>query len=262
MNFHIKVTMKFLHVFDTGGFGAVMAGAGSDTHEVLQLNQFDTFGFAEYYKGTTEFFERPQELITKAVAIQDQYDHIIFNDFPDAIDQFKSHPSKTVIYHGSSLRQNPGRKEDLKADLVIVDDIDLCSLRPDAQYMPFPIDRELFSPRECGEGMILHLRPHGMTPWLESDYPHMFNDLKIILKGKPFCKYVDFPAHLALYETYLEVRWDFFHPPHLIMSISCTGLEMLSIGGNVMDNEYNMITSFPEEHDLVNLYKEFQSYYE
>ena len=194
--------------------------------------------------------------------VYNDYDHIIFNDFPECIDQVKDHPSLSVIYHGSSLRQKPDRKEDLIAHRVFVTDEDLIPFRPDAKYQVFPVDRELFSTRKCGTGTVLHLRNYHHPTWLDSDYPSMLLDVNVIFKGKPFCKYADMPNELAKYDTYLDVRWNYSHPPKLIEAISVTALQMLSIGGNVMDNDYNLITSFDDKFDIKNMLKEFMIEFE
>ncbi len=257
MDFNIKV-MKFLHIFDTGGFGALLGTKDKhNTHDVLQLKQFDPFGFAEYYKGTTTFFDDAVGVISKMKEIYNDYDHIIFNDLPQSIDQVEDHPSLSVIYHGSSLRESPDRKEDLTAHRVFVSDEDLIPLRPDAKYLKCPIDRELFSTRKCGTGTVLHLRDYHKKTYQDSEYPDMLIDVNVIFKGKPFCKYVDMPNELAKYNTYLDVRWNYKHPPKLIECISATALQMLSIGGNVMDNDYNLITSFDDKFDIKNMLKEF-----
>jgi len=262
MHFYIKV-MRFLHVFDTAGFSAQLSYIDKDNkHDILQLRQLDPTGFSEYYEGTTRLFNDAFVLIAYAKDIQDYYDHIIFNDFPDMISQFSGHPSKTIMYHGSSLRQNPDRKEDLQAQRVMVSDKDLIPIRPKATYVYSPVDRELFSTRKCGTGTVIHLRDYHHPTWLKSEYPDMLIDVNVIFKGKPFCNYKEMPEQLGLYDTYLDVRWDYHKPPNLIMCPSGTALQMLSIGGKVMDNEYNLITSFPEENDLVNVHKRFIKQYE
>ena len=255
--------MKFLHVFDTAGFAAQLSTFDTEnTHDILQLKQLDPFGFAEYYNGTTQFFDDAVGVISKMKGIYNEYDHIIFNDFPEFIGEVKEHPSLSVLYHGSSLRQKPYRKEDDLAHRVFVSDIDLKQYRPNANYIDCPVDRELFSTRKCGTGTVLHLREYHHQTWLDSEYPDMLIDVNVVFKQKPFCTYKDMPEQLSLYNTYLDVRWNYSHPPKLINAISATALQMLSIGGNVMDNDYNLITSFDDKHDAKNVTKEFLKEYE
>ena len=48
--------MKFLHVFDTGGFSAHLAKFDTkNQHDILQLEHFDPFGFSKHY-GNTRLF--------------------------------------------------------------------------------------------------------------------------------------------------------------------------------------------------------------
>ena len=93
--------VRILHLFSMAGVAEIMCKYGAGD-KVLQLEQFDTFGFHEYY-GVTELFKDLQSLIKRAEYIQTNYDKIVIHDYSEFKLNFPK--SKVVlVFHGSKLR--------------------------------------------------------------------------------------------------------------------------------------------------------------
>jgi len=224
--------MRILHLFSMAGVAEMFCKYGAGD-KVLQLKQFDPFGFDVFY-GFTESFEKLRDLIYRAEQIHNQYDKIIIHDFSE----FRlSFPKDKVIFvfHGTKLRQmDEIEKCAVKTYPCFVTTMDLLDFLPNATYLPNPIDLEHFTPKKKGNGWIAINRSYqreSIEKEIKEKYPKTFYYER---NSKNIVPYVDMPQFLSEYDHYVDWKFTYDKPiPNSLPYPSCTGLQALAVGCTV-----------------------------
>jgi hypothetical protein len=208
-------------------------GAGD---KVLQLKEFDPFGFHDFYK-VTELFDEPNALIKRAEDLIDDYDKIIIHDYSE----FRFHfPKDKVIllFHGTKLREMPDAdKEPLKEYPCYVTTVDLLDIIP-STLLPAPIDLEHFTDS--------HIEPADLDDWftinrsyqrdfIESDMRTLFPRLEYYERNAAnIIQYSDMPHFLEQHENYVDMKYTYDKPiPKRVNFLSCTALQAMAVGCKV-----------------------------
>ncbi len=253
--------MRILHIFSMAGV-AEMLCEGDD--QVLQLEQFDSMGFAEYY-GVTKRYEDVNKLIKDAVLIEHLFNRIVIHDFHEYKDRFPK--DKIVLYfHGSKLRgMDEVELTQVQQYPCIVSTPDLLDIIPNALYLPVPVDLELFNAEQFGpepikESWICMNRKYNqdyIEPLIKAKYPKVeylprTRDTQI--------EYEDMPMFLSQYTDYVDWKFTYDKPiPLSIDATSCTGLQALAVGCIVWDhNGMQLSRNLLVIHDKKRIQKMFR----
>ena len=241
--------MKVLHLFSMAGVAEMLCGPDD---RVFQLDQFDEFGFAEYYKKTTRFKDL-KELIREAERVEGQYDKIVIHDFIEFRHEFTK--SKLVfIFHGTKLRGMTDMEvNSAKQYPCFVTGIDLMDILPQATFLPAPVDLDLFKP--------VYGEVDKLKDWfcINRSYQREFVEKSIKDKypkteyyernSGSIIHYEDMPDFLGQHSNYVDMKYTYDKPdPKLINNPSCTGIQALAVGctvhtgnGTVMDRKELLI---------------------
>jgi len=170
-------------------------GAGD---KVLQLEQFDTMGFYEYY-GVTETFKNLQSLIKRAEDIQTSYDKIVIHDYSEFKLNFPKN-KVVLIFHGSKLRGlDDNEIESVKEYPCFVTTSDLLDILPFATHLPAPLDRELFKKDVEGYGWIAINRSY-QRDFVEKRIKDRYPDVEYYERNAgSIIRYEDMPDFLSQY---------------------------------------------------------------
>lgn len=250
--------MRFLHVFDTAGVGALLSHELTKmghNSAVVQLSQLDPFDFGKYYKNTI-YCSTDQEVIDTANDMD--ADHIIVHDYAIYLDRLK-HRTKSIFYHGSQLRHMYGKSDiDRSASAIFISTADLWKERPQALLVNRPVDRSLFSTFDSP-------KVGGLTITNARHWELIMNELPpntaVRIRNDKIIPYQEMPLLLDTYNTYYDYKWDYSHPPKPINEYSITGLQALSMGLRVV-TRWDEQTGFPSFHDSKVVAKEFLKHFE
>jgi len=239
--------MKILSVFDCAGVASLYSTQIKGSH-VIQHRGLDPFEIGDFYNNTT-FCKDINGVIEAAQDCYMDYDRIIINDMPDILPVFHDHNDVSIIYHGSRLRQNPDRCENKSAKRVFVMQEDLIPLKKECIFLPIPVDTNHFHPTDVDSyDTPLSISKTRLIPILEE----LTNGVIYHDRDKFPLKYRDMPSLLAKHRFYDDMRVDYSHPPKIIKSLSSTAYQALSMGKSVIDWNRDIITEFPEQHNLKN----------
>lgn len=228
---------------------------------VLQLRQFDPFGFGEHYKVTT-MFDTLQEVITEAQRIQTDYDIIVIHDYQE----FKTYfPKKKVriIFHGTKLRtMDIIVRESCREYECYVTTNDLLEILPNATWLPAPIDVDMFTFNEAKvpEDWICLNRSYQrdvIEPIIKAKYPK----IKYFERNaENLMDYEDMPMFLTQYSDVVDWKFTYDKPtPKSLPDVSCTGLQALAAGCNVWDRNGNKLSrDLLLIHDMNRVRKRFR----
>ena len=211
--------------------------------KVLQLEQFDPFGFDKYY-GRTETISSLPKLIKRALEIYHDYDKIVIHDFEEFKNLF---PKNKVIlfFHGTKLRNMPEEQREGLADFrCYVSTSDLLDYIHTATYLPVPVDLELFA---NDNGTEFEIEKKGSWLCINRTYQQEFIEPAIRARypeieyyersAGNIIDYEDMPNFLDQYTDYVD--WKFGYEklePKTTPVPSCTGLQALSVGCRVWDH--------------------------
>lgn len=249
--------MRFLHVFSMAGVAEMMCKYGAGD-KVLQLEQFDAFGFGEFY-GVTEIFKDPNILLRRAEQLEPEYDKIIIHDFSEFKHSFPK--SKVIfIFHGTKLRQmDEVEREAVKQYPCYVTTSDLLEILPGAGYLPNPVDLDHFKQEERGVGWICinrsYQREH-IEKNIKERYPETFYYER---NANNLIEYEDMPMFLSQYANYVDWKFTYDKPiPKSLPDPSCTGLQALALGLDVYDrNGYKLDRSLLLVHSAQRITEKF-----
>ena len=242
-------------MFSMAGVAEILCKYGAGD-KVLQLRQFDPFGFSEYY-GVTELFDDLYDLLKRTEQLVDKYDKIVIHDYCEFRTYF---PKKKVIlvFHGTKLREmSDDEKRALEGYQCFVTTDDLLSLLPNSIHLPAPIDYDLFQktdlPKE--ESWIAlnrgyqreHIEPQIMEKYPKTQY-YERNNTNLV-------NYKDMPKFLSNYTDYVDMKYTYDKPnPKVTTFLSCTALQALALGlrvwnvlGQVENRELNLILHEPNK---------------
>ena len=227
--------MRILHLFSMAGVAEIMCKYGAGD-KVLQLEQFDTMGFHEYY-GVTELFKDLQSLIKRAEYIQTNYDKIVIHDYSE----FKlSFPKSKVVlvFHGSKLRGlNEKELETVKDYPCYVTTSDLFDILPFAKLLPAPVDSDLFKKDVEGYGWIAINRPY-QRDLIEKRIKDRYPDVQYYERNAGnIIRYEDMPDFLSQYKHYVDWKFTTDTIPLSLPDPSCTGIQALALGLTVHDKD-------------------------
>jgi hypothetical protein len=253
--------MRILHIFSMAGV-AEMLCEGDD--QVLQLEQFDSMGFAEHYKATKRY-EDVKKLIKDAVMIEHLFNKIIIHDFQEYKYLFPK-GKITLYFHGSKLRgMDETELSQVREYPCIVSTPDLLDILPEALYLPVPVDLELFGAEQFGDDTI-------KEAWICMNRKHDQDIIEPIIKAKyPKAEYLprtkdtqidyeDMPMFLSQYTDYVDWKFTYDKPlPLTINATSCTGLQALAVGCRVWDhNGIKLSRNLLVIHDKKRIQKMFR----
>jgi len=225
--------MKVLHLFSMAGVAEMLCEEGD---KVIQLEQLDPFGFAEYY-GVTGMWQELEPMIRWAEFHQEEYDKIVIHDYHEFKDRFPK--DKVILYfHGSKLR---GLDEieltQVKEYPCIVTTSDLLDILPNATYLQVPIDLELFKPefgKEKGDKWLCINRSY-QKEYIKDKITEKYPDILYWERTSDrLIDYEDMPMFLAQCDHYVDWKFDYNKPdPRTLPDLSCTGLQAMAVGCTV-----------------------------
>lgn len=227
--------MKVLHIFSMAGVAEMLCEPG-DT--VLQLDQFDTMGFAEHY-GVTARHKDLLALINNAEQIESEYDKIIIHDFQE-YKQYFAKDKVILFFHGSKLRSmDEVELTQVRQYPCIVSTPDLLDILPNATYLPTPVDLELFEHfvSTGDDDTWLCMNREYQRDIIEPKIREKYPKIEYMSRKDNIINYEDMPAHLSQYDNYVDWKFTYDKPvPKSISAASCTGIQALAVGLNVFDH--------------------------
>lgn len=217
------MNLRVLHVWDQAGVASILAKyqkrLGHDA-EVIKREGFDKFGIDKFY-GTTIYSGSSIGFYRYALKRSKAFDIIHIHSQVKII-PFLTKPT-VLHFHGSDLRQAGlfGSVENWVAkklaDKVLVSTPDLLSKLPNVEWLPNPVDTDLFHPnveKQCVEENIFYSET---TP----------------------CRYEYMPSYLHNKKIHVETKkW----------SLRKTSLEALACGIPVNWNGLIINSPLPEQH--------------
>ena len=235
-----------MHLFSMAGVAEMMCKHGAGD-KVLQLKQFDPFGFHEFY-GVTELFDDVNKIVTRAMQLQEDYDKIVIHDFSEFREHF---PKDKVIFifHGTKLRQmDEVEKSAVSTYPCFVTTTDLIPLLPNAIHLPNMVDLEHFKNND--------ITPGSTESWVCINRSYQGDIIKKNIKEKypetvyyertndNLINYADMPDWLEQFDNYVDMKYTYDKPePKILPDLSCTGLQALAVGCKVW-NANGKITDY------------------
>ena len=227
-----------MHLFSMAGVAEMLCDNGAGDL-VLQLRQFDDFGFGEYYKCTV-LYDDLNRLIETAEFQEHYYDKIVIHDFHEFKDRFPK-DKVILIFHGSKLRAMPDIElEQVKRYPCFITSQELFHYLPNAVYLPNPVDLKLFKP-EYGkvlENDYFCINRSYQRDFIEKKIRERYPNIEYYERNaKSIVKYEDMPQFLGQHSNYVDWKFDYSKPePLSLHDPSCIGLQALALGCNVYDN--------------------------
>jgi glycosyltransferase involved in cell wall biosynthesis len=238
--------MKVLHVWEIGSDACLMAKAqrellGWDSH-IITRSPFDKYGHIKYYG--EEIRSMPAFCfkvlcLTKTLGV----DVVHVHAWDEVVPLLSAHKPVIMQYHGSDIRGrwNERKRYWEKAEKIIVSTPDLLDGAPEGtEYLPNPVDTELFSPRP-------KLR--------ETDSAVHFisvpDDLKLVRKRAEELKLNLLMSRRDLkYHDVPQLLWHFQYliDQQLFRALSKLALESLACGLRVVDWNGHIHEGLPKEH--------------
>jgi len=226
--------MRILHLFSMAGVGEILCKYGAGD-KVLQLEQFDPFGFSDYYK-VTEMFKDAQSLLKRAEEIQHEYDKIAIHDYSEFKQMFPKN-KVILIFHGTKLREmDQVEKSAVSTYPSFVTTQDLLENLPTAKYLPAPIDLELFKDNglEKGDDYFCINRSY-QRKYIENVIKQKYPKVEYYERNHTnIIDYEDMPHFLEQHSNYVDMKFDYGKPePKLLPNLSLTGLQAMAVGCTV-----------------------------
>lgn len=240
--------MKILHVGEMAGVACCLSKwlkkAGHESHVIAN---YDPFSFFDYYKDEQLIQGDDEKLADEVGKIAKDYDILHFHSLYKFLPRFRK--PMVIQYHGSDLyhsRDSLQRKycQQFAKKILVVNKY-MQQYEPAAEWLPLPVDTELFSP----------------SPYAITNFPFMFDiDYLDVEKARKelenhninWCvvgrdlPYIELPRFFTNYSGYIDLRYhkeQGFLPAH-----SKTALEALATGLRVFSYEKKWIHGLPPEH--------------
>ena len=203
---------------------------------VLQLDQYDRYGYGKYYCGQITY-DNMGDLMTDAVRHSGLYEKIVIHDAHTLASHFNRPRDTSIFFHGTELRNmKPEDLEKVKKYKCFVSTSDLLDILPDAIYLPVPCDRELFRPSTV-------IR-HPLNNWLainrsyqreiiEKQMKEKYDQVQYVERDRCHWDYVEMPNFLKMFNNYVDMKYTYDNPPELLPDLSATGVQALSCGLHV-----------------------------
>ena len=233
--------MDILHIFSMAGVANIL----SNEHKfgksvVLQLDQFDKFGYGDYYSNQITY-KSIADLMQDAVKFNGLYDKIIIHDAVDLAPEFNRPDDTVLFFHGTHLRNmNEMEREKIKGYKCFVSTSDLLDILPDATHIPVPCDLDLFEPANTIQ--------HPLNNWLTINRNHQREMIEPIIKQKYenvqyvdrdrcYWMYSEMPNFLRMFKNYVDMKFTYDNPPRLLPDMSATGVQALACGLKVWNGD-------------------------
>lgn len=237
-NSHLNV-VKALHIFSMAGVAEILCKYGAGD-KVLQLDQLDSFGFAEFY-GVTERFKSLQELVKRAEELEPDYDKIIIHDYSEFRQYF---PSEKIvfIFHGTKLRQmHEIERAAVQTYPCFVTTPDLMEYLPNAVYLPAPVDLEHFTLTKfepATSNLWICINRSYQRDYIEKSIKDKYPEIEYYERNsKNTIDYSDMPHFLEQYDHYVDWKFTYDKPePITVPVLSTTGLQAMAVGCTVHDS--------------------------
>ena len=294
--------MKILHINDQAGVACILAkfqerqGVESKVIAIA-----DKYGIKEYYKNNVIFVEK-ENFYTASLNESASYDIIHLHSVDALVYKLRrryGNKKKIVLhYHGTDLRGNykknislvlrlkrlgvrmknklwllrngyTGSLQDTMqqlADIVLVSTPDLLKLANKSNYLPNPVDTELFN--ESTGILNKDYKYDAITTQTEAiDIQRGLNYIKernlshnifIFDRIHNPTQYKDMPDLLKKYNTYIDIR---FVNGKLLENSSKTALESLACGLHVLNYQLKYTKKLPHEHEAINVVNNLFSLY-
>lgn len=237
---------------------------------VFQRAVSDLGGVSRFY-GAGLYHGKTSKFILRSFYHARRYDLIHIHSLDTLVWLLKRWRKPIVLeYHGSEIRGNGDehRRWYDQADRVLVSTPDLLKDLPKAQWLPNPVDTELFKPmREHNDNKALY-HAKGMCEYGE-DYERPFRlaekhglDLMVLHKQAYTIPYEEMPFYLNQFSWFIDVC---FYPGYMKGTnyLSRTALEALACGLKVVRFDDVVVEGLPTCHkpesvvrELMEVYKE------
>jgi glycosyltransferase involved in cell wall biosynthesis len=294
--------LKILHINDQAGVACILAKFQEKQGvESKVIAIADKYGIKEYYKNNVIFVEK-ENFYTASLNESDSYDIIHLHSVDALVYKLRrryGNKKKIILhYHGTDLRGNykksislalrlkrlgvrmknklwllrngyTGSLQDTMqqlADIVLVSTPDLLKLANKSNYLPNPVDTELFN-----ENISNHQKDpnyDAITIKTEAiDIQKALNYIKhrnlthnIYVHDRTYnpTPYKDMPDLLKKYNTYIDIK---FVDGKLLKSSSKTALESLACGLQVLNYQLKYTKKLPYEHEAINVVNNLFSIY-
>jgi glycosyltransferase involved in cell wall biosynthesis len=294
--------LKILHINDQAGVACILAKFQEKQGvESKVIAIADKYGIKEYYKNNVIFVEK-ENFYTASLNESDSYDIIHLHSVDALVYKLRRRygKKKKIIlhYHGTDLRGNYKKSISLAlrlkrlgvrmknklwllrngyigslqhtmqqlADIVLVSTPDLLKLANKSNYLPNPVDTELFN-----ENISNHQKDpnyDAITIKTEAiDIQKALNYIKhrnlthnIYVHDRTYnpTPYKDMPDLLKKYNTYIDIK---FVDGKLLKSSSKTALESLACGLQVLNYQLKYTKKLPYEHEAINVVNNLFSIY-
>lgn len=255
--------MNILHVWNQAGVSSILAKYQNKLGhhvEVIKRDGYDRFGIDKFY-GTTIFkggrigfyrYCRKRAREFDLVHVHSMVKATLFIDKP-----------MIIHFHGSDLRLVGfwGKLENWLAKCLskkmLVATLDLLDLQPNAEWLPIPIDRELFhAKRNKNNDHALFIK-NWYEGKEEAEKTAESQGWKLTVLNpriNGFVSYKDMPQYLN--------RFEYFIDRFKIPSLSTTALQALSLGLKVVNWYGAVLEGFDERHDPLNVARSCLKFYE
>lgn len=250
--------MKILHLWGTAGVGPMhcheLKKRGYKAHCIMR-KAFDPFDISTYYKADVRDISGPQwENLALTMAKTLQPDIIHYHSGFTLNPRLRLRaPKAMLINHMHGTRLATTDKATLEkffkfSDKVLVSTPDLLPYWPDAEYLPNPIDVELFKPIDCEKDSlpVTISSRYVLTDLI--DYPE-FQIINRETHGVPYEKMNEL---LNKYATLIDIK-PYKHRLKPVAEFSCTGLQALAAGLTVITADGKKHNGLPEKHRIENV---------
>lgn len=260
--------MRVLHLLNMAGVSSTLAKFMPDdvVSRVFATLKSDPCGFTAEFEGG-RLFKNNYRLVASALLAARHAD-IVHVHYHDELLLWlrRLYPKKTLImhYHGDDIRDKWVLKQGRwrLADRVFYA-VTLDKGAPEqAVYVPSIVDTDLFKPRPVkpARGYALHFSYFADDLAEEYALQHGLT-LTVHRKGQKVTPHKDMPRVLGGFEFLVDVKRNF--EGKLLPALSMTGLEMLALGGKVIDYAGHVHVGLPAENRPENVvaqvYKEYVS---
>lgn len=234
--------MDILHIFSMAGVANIL----SQNHEygksvVLQLDQFDKFGYGDYYANQITY-KSIGDMMNDAIKFNGLYDKVVIHDAIDLAPEFNRPDDTFLFFHGTALRNmNEVERDKIKGYKCFVSTVDLLDILPDATHIPVPCDLDLFQPihkpiSSPFDKWLAINRGH-QREFIEKDIRSKYPDVQYVERDKCYWMYEEMPVFLNMFTRYVDMKYDYDNPPNLLPDLSATGVQALACGLEVFNGE-------------------------
>lgn len=234
------------------------------------INSIDELGFIDYYKPHNRISTTGDIAVVRKELfdIADDYDLIHVSSAIGHITVLRTmFPAKPIVlqFHGWEARtqQRHALLASRLADGVMITTTDLHGYLPGirSEYIPHPVDIELFAPRHLGSGKVCMYHPNLEKP--AKDYLKDIQgvDFQVLYQ----VKYKDVPKLLEKYDTYYDIKFNtdgkLVHDPDGD-TMSRMAEEALSMGLTVIDGSFREHRGLPDKYRPENVAAQVDEFYQ